>query len=74
METMNADGTNVTALTQGSDMNMEPVWSPNGARIAFVGLRAGDRDIFVMNADGSDQHAVSNNPLLDDFPVWAPVK
>jgi TolB protein len=32
-----------------------PSWSPDGTKIAFVSLRDGNSDIFVMNADGSGQ-------------------
>ena len=33
---MNADGTAETRLTDNADIDNEPAWSPNGARIAYV--------------------------------------
>ncbi len=42
----------------GSDLN--PVWSPDGDRIAFFSLRDNDPEIYVMAADGSG--AVNLNP------------
>ena len=59
---MDADGGNVRQVTQRvrptHSEDGEPVWSPDGKRIAFVRLNvtAKPRDrkaIFVVNADGS---------------------
>jgi TolB protein len=47
-------------------------WSPDGKKIAFTTLRAGDEEIFVMNADGSDQENLSRNPEADGDPAWCP--
>jgi Tol biopolymer transport system component len=50
---VNTDGTALRQLTNGADEG-GPVWSPDGARIAYVSWPAGsDADIWVMNADGS---------------------
>jgi Tol biopolymer transport system component len=53
---INADGTGLRRLTRNAVFDGDPVWSPDGRRIAFVR----DRDwqtanIYVMNADGSGQ-------------------
>jgi Tol biopolymer transport system component len=39
-------------LTSGGDLAANPVWSPDGARIAFTGRRGGE-EIFEMSSDGS---------------------
>ncbi len=49
---MNADGTGVTQLTSGFT-NDDPVWSPDGMRIAFQSTRDGHEEVYVMNADGT---------------------
>ena len=49
---------------------MNPAWSPDGERIAFVSDRNGDveiwsgfnTDIFVINADGSGLEQVTSDP------------
>jgi Tol biopolymer transport system component len=63
---MNTDGSGFTTLTQLTASNADsfsPIWSPNGAKIAFVSARALDgsnsanlnstNNIWVMNADGT---------------------
>jgi len=48
---MNPDGTSAQALTRDARSDGYPVWSPNGARIAFTR----DRELWTMAADGTDQ-------------------
>lgn len=36
-----------------------PVWSPDGARIAFLSTRNAYQALWVMNADGSDAHEIA---------------
>ena len=52
------------------DDNEEPVWSPDGTKIAFVSYRYGDGEIYVMNADGSNLTRLTNYASYD--PVWSP--
>jgi Tol biopolymer transport system component len=69
---MNADGTNVTQLTEvGEDFH--PAWSPDGSKIAFarnVGTLNSQLNIFIMNADGSGQSRLTTQPGQN--PVWSP--
>jgi Tol biopolymer transport system component len=71
---MNADGTNVTQLTNDVTDAREPTWSPNGSKIAFYA----DRDvttshIFYMNADGTGVTQITSSPTgADQAPAWSP--
>jgi Tol biopolymer transport system component len=67
---MNAhDGSDQTKLTNTTDVDEFPDWSPNSTKIAFTR----NIDIYVMNAhDGSDQTNLSNNAALDTHPSWSP--
>jgi len=65
-------------VLRGTQVAMQPAWSPHGQRIAFFALRAnsGQRDIFTVAADGSGADAppvhVTNDTALDWTPVWSP--
>jgi TolB protein len=64
---MNADGTGVQQLTDNEDSNHDPLWSPDGNKIAFDGLPAGRSEIFVMNADGSNVIALGQPGHLSSW-------
>ncbi len=69
---MNPDGSQPTNLTNDSDDDYNPIWSPDGTKIAFVSYRDGDPEIYAMDADGSDQTNLTNHADADYFPVWSP--
>ena len=69
---MNADGSDVTRLTENPGHDWRPDWSPDGQLIAFTSERDGDLDIYVMNADGSGVTQLTNNPGYDLDPAWSP--
>lgn len=74
---MNADGSNVTRLTNtggscGSGFAGWPAWSPDGQWIAFVSARTGNTEIYVMRPDGSDVTQLTFSGSSDDVPTWSP--
>lgn len=65
------NGNNIVRLTNNSQRDYWPRYSPNRSRIALVSESAGSPQIFVMNRDGSNYHQVTsvgpagyNNPGL----------
>ncbi|MEX1357261.1 MAG: hypothetical protein WD981_01420 [Gaiellaceae bacterium] len=75
---MNADGTQIRNLTRDAlRRNGDPVYSPDGRRIAFqagANREGATSNIYVMNADGSGQQRVTNDPTTsnDSHPSWSP--
>lgn len=79
---MDANGLNLRRLTQlkrpTSSEDFEPVWSPDGKRIAFqrensTASPRGRRAIFVINADGSGSRRLTPWQLdAGDHPDWSP--
>jgi hypothetical protein len=49
------DGSNLLRLTTYAGADDQPVWSLDGAQIAFRSMRSGQSHIWIMNADGSNQ-------------------
>jgi TolB protein len=69
---MDADGANVTVLTDSEGDDTTPAWSPDGEHIVFVSTRDGNREIYVMDADGRHQVNLTNHPADDWMPSWSP--
>jgi len=60
MPTSGGSAVNLTGGSPGNDLN--PVWSPNGAQIAFVSDRDGTSAIYVMKADGGNPRRLVSAP------------
>lgn len=62
---MNADDSGVTRLTNVAGRDDEPVISPDGTKIAFLGTRPSlenhDSNVWIMNADGSNPIRLTTN-------------
>ncbi len=67
---INADGSNPTRLTNNPAQDSEPVFAPDGSKIAFTSDRDGNTEIYVMNANGSNPLRLTNNPAQDINPDW----
>ena len=69
---MSPDGTKVKRLTNNPADDLDPAWSPNGKKIAFVSDR-GNLEIYTMNSDGTGVKRLTNNPAGDLAPDWQPL-
>ncbi|MDZ7692161.1 MAG: hypothetical protein U5K69_13685 [Balneolaceae bacterium] len=66
------DGRSDIQYTRGDHSNMNPKWSPDGSRIAFLSTRNGAPQVFVMRLHGGEAYAVTNSETgVRDFQ-WGP--
>jgi Tol biopolymer transport system component len=66
-----ADGQNLTRLTNSPGLDEAPAWSPDGTKILFESARSSPVDIYSMNADGSGvTRQTFSGKALD--PAWSP--
>jgi len=50
---MDADGNNIVHLTTDTASDLNPVWNPDGTKIAFWSDRGGDSGIYILNLKAS---------------------
>jgi Tol biopolymer transport system component len=65
---MNQDGSGQTRLTVDPVPDVQPAWSPDGAKIAFVH----NLDIAVINADGTGLIVLTQGGSINGAPEWSP--
>ncbi len=74
-----SDGSDQRRLTKGGH-NVNPAWSPDGTRIAFLSYRDGDfkraigRGIYTMAPDGSDVRAITKDVAVGNLPPTQPTQ
>ena len=71
--TMPITGGTPTRIAQGLAWEVQPRFSPDGSRIAFVSDRGGGDNIWTMRTDGSDMRQVTKETFrLINQPSWSP--
>ena len=71
---MDPDGSNIQRLTttKTGTGSWQPVWSPDGRRIAFGSDRDGNNEIYVMDADSSNIRRLTHTSDKERTPAWSP--
>jgi Tol biopolymer transport system component len=69
---MNTDGSGEGRLTDTTEQELFPTWSPGGERVLFARIRDDDDDyeLYVMNADGSCAERLTENKAWDWMADW----
>lgn len=73
---MNADGTDVTRVTDNGAANFAPYFTPDSAAILFASNLGDERgrnfDLYLVSLDGSGLERVTTCPSFDSFPMFSP--
>ena len=71
--TLPISGGTAKRITSGLPFDSQPVFSPDGKRIAFTSDRDGSDNLWIANADGSDPKQLSKDKDGDFIsPSWTP--
>jgi len=49
-----------------------PAWSPDGRQIAFLHVRDGNQDVYVLDLDRNQMRRLTRDPSDDSQPAWSP--
>ena len=71
---MNADGSDQTLLTADDNNDIDPVWSPNGQKIAFNRFPAdfSGCEVYLMNPDGTGITQLTHGGGYAFGGIWSP--
>ena len=71
------DGSEILRITNDTEIDTNPVWSPDKTQIAYTSYIKGEFDverskIFIINADGTGRRQLFDRPMGELFPSWSP--
>ncbi len=66
------DGGDARRLTTGAGIECDPVFSPDGAQIAFTGEYDGNWDVYLVPAAGGTPRRLTYHPGVDRAVGWTP--
>lgn len=69
--TMNPDGSGLTQLT-GGPHQLQPAWSPDGTKIAYMDRLKDATALYLMNADGSKPRLLVSDIFHNVNLAWSP--
>lgn len=69
---MDANGQNITQLSDQAGSEFDPAWSPDQNRVAFVSAESGYLNIYVVGSQGGNKVRLTNSETSDMEPTWSP--
>ena len=67
-----ADGSEPRELASSSEPLMTPAWSPDGARLAYVGYDNGRSAIFILDLASGERRKLVEERGINSSPAWSP--
>ncbi len=67
-----ADGGAWVRLTATPDDERDPVWSPDGTRLAYAARRNRNWDVYVLDLRDGRETRLTTDPHYDGEPAWSP--
>lgn len=67
-----ASGGRATLITDYFNDARQPVWSPDGSRLAYFAYREGGYDLWSVAADGTNARRLTEGAYDDREPAWSP--
>jgi TolB protein len=69
---MDADGSNVRVITDGTANDQVPNWTRDGKRLLFFSDRTGKNQLYTMKPDGTDVQRFHSSEANDNAAFWSP--
>jgi len=72
---VDADGKNLTKITDFGGISVYPAFSPDGKKLAFVQYKSGEKgEVVIADADGKNPKAILKDltPVEGGRPAWRP--
>jgi len=69
---VDVDGSRLRQLTSGNWHDSNPVWSPDGKKIAFISDREGNSQLYVLFIDTREVARLTNLERAPENAVWSP--
>ncbi|UCH82414.1 MAG: PD40 domain-containing protein [Nitrospiraceae bacterium] len=69
---INTFGKKMKKLTRSFGIDLSPVFSPDGEKIAFVSDRSGGPQIYTMDANGKSINRLTFEGSYNTSPAWSP--
>jgi Tol biopolymer transport system component len=68
---INVDGTNDQTRASNGTKNVNPVWSPDGSKIAFISNQSGSDELYIMDFNGANQTKLTSSSSISSSRLLA---
>jgi Tol biopolymer transport system component len=62
----------IQPLTTNLADDLEPAWSPDGRQLAFMSIRGGNVDVYLLDLESGTESQLTDHPAADWLPAWSP--